>query len=323
MPYTNVSAANRVLPAHQPMFPRLVLLMLVAASFAPGTVAAQDLHSLTEAYPDSVCSSCAEWNAPQEPFRIHHNTFFVGTHGLSAILITSPEGHILIDGALPNSAPSIMENIRALGFDPGDIKLILNSHVHYDHAGGIAAIQRASGARVAASPASASVLERGTSGPDDPQYGILFDIPAVANVERFTPGDTLRVGSVEVMSHATAGHTPGGTSWTWISCEANRCVNVVYADSQTPVSADGFSYTDSETYPTALADFEHGFRTLETLPCDILITTHPSASSLWERLAGGRDGLIDPQACRRYAAAAREQLARRVSRETADSDNHE
>jgi metallo-beta-lactamase class B len=229
----------------------------------------------------------------------------------------------LIDGGLPNSALSILDNIRALGFDPGDIKLILNSHVHYDHAGGIAAIQRVSGARVAASPASAPVLERGKSGSDDPQYEILFDIPAVANVERFTSGDTLQAGAIEVVSHATAGHTPGGTSWSWTSCEANRCVNIVYADSQTPVSADGFRYTDSEAYPTALEDFEQGFRTLEALPCDILITTHPGASSLWERLAAGRDGLIDPQACRRYAASARQQLGRRVSMEKADTDNQE
>jgi metallo-beta-lactamase class B len=214
-----------------------------------------------------------------------------------------------------------MENIRVLGFDPADIKLILNSHPHFDHAGGIAAIQQATGARVAASPASAPVLEHGSSGPDDPQYGILLDFPPVPGVERFTPGDTLRVGSIKVASHATAGHTPGGTSWSWESCDADGCVDVVYADSQTPVSAEDFRFTDSETYPDALADFEHGLQVLERLPCDILVTTHPGASSLWERLADSRESLIDPGACQRYAAAARQQLVMRVENETGASRN--
>jgi metallo-beta-lactamase class B len=260
---------------------------------------------------------------PQAPFRVHHNTYYVGTHGLSSILITSPEGHVLIDGGLPNSAPAILESIRSLGYDPGDIKLILNSHAHFDHAGGIAAIQQATGARVAASPASAPVLEHGTSGSDDPQYGILLDYPSVADIERFTPGDTLQVGPIKIASHATAGHTPGGTTWSWESCEGRQCVDVVYADSQTPVSADGFRYTDSEAYPTAVADFERGFQALERMPCDILITTHPSASSLWERLGDGPAGLVDDGACRRYAASARQQLDARLKREAGDSRNRD
>ncbi|HMB89972.1 MAG TPA: subclass B3 metallo-beta-lactamase, partial [Rhodothermales bacterium] len=281
----------------------------------------QNLDALTQAYPDSLCSSCADWNAPQEPLRIHHNTYYVGTRGLSAMLITSPDGHILIDGALPNSAPLILENIRALGYDPKDIKLILNSHAHFDHAGGIAAIQHVSGARVAVSPKSASVLERGQTGPDDPQHGIHFAFPSVANVERFTPGDTLRVGPLEVMSHATAGHTPGGTSWSWRSCDGSDCMNIVYADSQTPVSADGFRFTDSKAYPSALEDFEHGFGVLEHLPCDILITTHPGASSFWKRVESG--DLIDAQACQRYATTARQQLAQRLKSESDDLQNRE
>ena len=298
------------------MYCHRFILIWIAFSLGVPPAGSQHLDSLTQGYTPSLCASCAEWNAPQDPFQIHHNTYYVGTRGLSSVLITSPEGHILIDAALPNSAPIIMENIRALEFDPADIQLILNSHVHFDHSGGIAAIQQATKARVAASPASAPVLERGSNGPDDPQYGLLLDFPPVREVERFTPGDTLRAGSIEIASHATAGHTPGGTSWSWESCDADGCVDVVYADSQTPISAEGFRFTDSESYPDALADFEHGHRVLEQLPCDILITTHPSASSLWERLADGPDGIIDSDACRRYAAAARQQLATRVENET-------
>ena len=106
------------------------------------------------------CPACAEWNVPQRPFRLHGDTYFVGTHGLSAILITSPQGHVLIDGGLPQSAPIIRANVESLGFHMRDVKLILNSHAHYDHAGGIAELQRASGARVLASAWSAKAMSK-------------------------------------------------------------------------------------------------------------------------------------------------------------------
>lgn len=286
--------------------------MLLALS---GTAAAQAGDPLTRPYSAEACSSCAGWNEPQAPVRLHGNTYYVGTRGLTSLLITSPEGHVLIDGALPNSAPLILANIRALGFRPEDIRLILNSHVHFDHAGGLAALQRASGAQVAASEPSAPVLERGTSVEGDPQHGVLLDFPALRNVRRFADGETLRVGPIAVTAHLTPGHTPGGTSWTWRSCDAAGCVDVVYADSHSAISADGFRYTDSRAYPTALADFERGFRTLEALSCDILVTPHPAGSSLWERLERGPAGLIDRDACKRYAAAGRRQLQRRLDTE--------
>ena len=298
----------------------LVLSLLVLSTLAqPAT--SQSLDSLTQGYSEADCPSCVRWNEPQAPFKLHHNSYYVGTKGLGAVLITSADGHVLIDAALPNSAPLIIDNIRALGFDPADIKLILNSHVHYDHAGGIAAMQKVSGARVAASMESAPVLESGKSGPDDPQYGVLYDIPAVEHVERFTPGDTLYVGAIAVKSHHTAGHTPGGTSWSWESCDGDECLNLVYADSQTPVSAEGFRYTDSEAYPSAVADFVLGIQALEELPCDILVTTHPGASSLWVRLSRGKQNLVDSQACKNYAGAARLRLVARLKREAEESTN--
>lgn len=295
-----------------------ILLIFCALCVTVHPAASQNFDALTQSYSEDECSMCAGWNEPHAPFKIHHNSYYVGTAGLSAILITSSEGHVLLDAGLPDSAPLIIENIRTLGFDPADIQLILNSHVHYDHAGGLAALQMVSGARVAASPKSAPVLESGKSSPDDPQFGIAYDIPAVKRVERFTPGDTLQVGPISVASHATAGHTPGGTSWSWESCDENQCLGLVYADSQTPVSADDFRYSDSKAYPTAVADFERGFQTLEKLPCDILITTHPGASSLWERYENGPQGLIDSQACKEYAASARQLLTNRLEKEATD-----
>jgi metallo-beta-lactamase class B len=267
------------------------------------------------------CPSCAEWNEPQRPFRLFGDTYFVGTHGLSAILITSSAGHVLLDGALPESAPRIRANIEALGFRIGDVKLILNSHDHFDHAGGIAELQRASGATVMASASSAAVLARGRSGPDDPQYAIALAFPAVSNVKVFAFEDTLRVGALALVPHATAGHTPGGTSWSWRSCDGARCLDFVYADSQTPVSADGFLFTKSTAYPSALDDFARGHALLERLSCDVLLTPHPSASALWQRVSPS-DGtpttaLVDPTACKHYAEGARRQLERRVAEERA------
>jgi len=288
-------------------------LLGVVALLVPAALTAQRADPNTAAYPDSLCPSCAEWNAPQRPFRIHGNTYYVGTRGLAALLITSPEGHVLIDGGLPNTAPMILESVTALGFVVRDIRLILNSHAHYDHAGGLRALQLASGARVMLSDASAAVVERGKAGRDDPQHAIAFDFPAVPGVGRVAHGDSLRVGPLTLTAYLTAGHAPGGTTWSWDSCEAGRCLRLVYADSQTPVSADGFRFTGSR----AAAAFERGFALLEGLRCDVLITPHPGASAFWERIEAGAEKLIDADACRRYAAAGRRRLAQRLEAEAA------
>ncbi len=263
-----------------------------------------------------ACSTSAEWNTPHAPHRLFGNTYYVGTACLGAILITSDSGHVLIDGALPASAPIIIGNIEALGFRMEDVRWLLNSHAHFDHAGGLAELQRRSGAPVLASAASVRVLRTGVSGADDPQFGELDGFPGIADVRELALGATVRVGTVEVTPHHTAGHTPGGTSWSWTSCEGARCLEIVYADSQTPISAAGFLYTKSATYPSAVQDFRDGYAALERLTCDVLVTPHPGGSQLWERVAsapGAMPALVDREACRRYAATARAQLERRLA----------
>lgn len=285
----------------------------------PAWLSAQNPAAAPAGYSPAECPSCAEWNAPQAPVRLHGTTYYVGTRGLAALLITSRSGHVLVDAGLPESAPLIAANVRALGFRIEDIRLIVNSHAHYDHAGGIAALQQASGARVAASPRSAPVLRTGLTGPDDPQHRIALAFPAAQRVDLIADGDTLRVGPIAVVAYFTPGHTPGGTSWSWQSCDEGACVEFVYADSQTPVSADDFYFTRSTAYPDAVADFRRGHAVLESLRCDVLVTPHPGASSLWARLAARDRGkeatLADPGGCRRYVAAAREALERRIARE--------
>jgi len=257
----------------------------------------------------------AEWNLPQKPFKVYGNTYWVGTRGLGAVLVTSDRGHILIDGALPESVPQIRDHIRELGFKLEDVRLLLNTHVHYDHAGGLGQLQQLTGARVAASAAAAKVLMTGQADPDDPQYGILPPIDRLRNVDVVREGQVVKVGSLIARPHMTPGHTPGGTTWTWKACEGARCLDVVYADSVTAVSADGFKYTTS---PLSKA-FEQTFTALETMRCDILLTPHPAFAQLLEKLAarerGKTDAFIDPGACKAYAASGRKNLATRLETE--------
>lgn len=266
------------------------------------------------------CASCAAWNVPQPPFRVYGNTYYVGTHELSAILIASKQELVLIDGDLTESAPQIAGNIRALGFRPENIKLILNSHAHFDHAAGIALLQRLSGAKVAASPWSAQVLRLGTPALDDPQHDIAPPpFAGVPEVALLSDNQTLHVGPLALTAHFTPGHTPGGTSWSWASCEKQRCVHIVYADSLTAVSADNYRFTD---HPDLLAGFNKSFATLEAIPCDILLTPHPGFSGTLKRLEAREkgskpDAFINPDACRKYAAASRQGLAKRIAQEKA------
>ncbi len=262
------------------------------------------------------------WNTAHQPLRIFGNTYYVGTAGLSSILVTSDAGHVLIDGGLPQSAPLILANIRALGFEPRDVRLILNTHEHYDHAGGLAALQRATAARVAASPAAAQALRQGHPVPEDPQYGsgLKARFDAIQQVETIADRTTLQVGSIAITPHFTPGHTPGATTWAWRSCEGDRCVDIVYADSLTPVSDDGFRFTGDATKPSRVDGFRGSIARVEQLPCDVLLAPHPEFIDLAGKAArlekgGGDNPFIEPNACRTFAAAARKRLEQRVAKE--------
>ena len=266
--------------------------------------------------PPKACTQCAAWNARHAPFKIFGNTYYVGVKGLSSVLVTSDNGLILLDGGLPQSAPLIDAGIRELGFKTADIRLIVTSHTHFDHVGGVSALQRATGATVAASPEATRALERGLPVPEDPQAGAAGAFPAVASVRAITDGEVLRVGALAIAAHFTPGHTPGGTTWSWRSCEGQRCVDVVYADSLTPVSNDGFKYTQR---PELIDRFRRSIATVARLPCDILISVHPEfvdiAGKLARRDAGVQNPFIDPGACRVYATGATRMLNTRVAAE--------
>jgi metallo-beta-lactamase class B len=234
-------------------------------------------------------------------------------------LITSPEGHVVIDGTVPEAASQLLANVRELGFDVRDIKYVLNSHAHFDHSGGIAEIQKASGAKVLSSPAGAAALSKGRGGADDPQFTSIGPFPAVAQVKVLPDRKSVAIGSTEITVQYTPGHTPGGTSWSWRSCEQDRCLDFVYADSLNAVSADDFSYSGDPRYPNAAADLRASMDRIESLACDVIISAHPEGSGLWEKIErrknGEADAMIDPQGCREYARGARERLEARLAKE--------
>ncbi len=251
------------------------------------------------------------WTMPAPPVRIHGNTYMVGTCGISSILITGTDGHILIDGGTEQDADLIADNVRSLGFKVQDIKYILHSHEHPDHVGGIAKLQRLSGATLIASAPAARVFATGAASVDDPQAGMSKPFPP-ANVGRVVrDGEEVRLGNLMLTAIATPGHTPGALSWRWVSCDGGVCRTIVYADSLSPVSRDDYRFSD---HPAYLAAFRASIDKIAASPCEVLLTPHPSASNMPERLALGRP-ILDPDACKNYAAAKSKALDERLAKE--------
>lgn len=255
----------------------------------------------------------ADWYAPQAPFALYGNTYYVGTHGISAVLITSPAGNILIDGGPPDAQAQVADHVRQLGFKVEDIRYILSGHEHFDHAGGIAALQALSGATVLGSPAAIEVLRTGQPDKRDAQYPNLQPLTPVRNTRAVRDGDVVTLGPLAVTAHFTPGHTPGATSWTWQSSEGGKTMHMVYADSINAIAAEGRSFSRNPLYPAARADVERSIAKVEALECDVLVSAHPEGSDLWERLARqatlGNAAFVDRTACRTYAAKARARLA--------------
>jgi len=312
----------------------IFLSILFGLSLAPAH-AATTVPAVSLAPPDPLTKPIAspyeaQWNRPQQPARIYGNTYYVGVGGLSVVLIHTEAGLILIDGALPQSVAMIEASIRQLGFRVEDIKYILNTEAHFDHSGGIAALARDSGAVVVASPLGAQALRAGRVLEQDPQAGDIEPMPAVAKVSEIIDGGTVKLGAITITAHHMPGHTPGSTSWTWVSCEAggsstgnpNTCLNVVFGASLNAVAADDFHFLADANHGDLTPDFRRVINKFSSLPCDILITSHPDHSGadqkLVQLLAGAKPNpFIDPQACRKAAATFEARLEKRIAKEKA------
>lgn len=283
-----------------------------SAGAAPALVDDPLLRPIAPAY-------AARWLGPQEPRKIYGNTFLVGFAGMSVGLIRTDAGLILIDGAVPQSVLALEDNIRRLGFKLKDVKYILSTEPHYDHAGGLAALARDTGATVVASAAGAAALRQGRSGPDDPQYGALDAFPPVGQLKILRDGETLVLGGTVVTARATPGHTAGSLSWTWRSCEGGPCLNMVFASSLNPVSADGYRFSAPEQAAGVRA-FRRTFQVLRALPCDVLLTAHPDQSGgevKYRQLLAAPlpNPFVDPKACQAYADKYEALLDKRLARE--------
>ena len=215
-----------------------------------------------------------------EPFRIAGNLYYVGGSDVTSFLLTGPEGHVLIDGGYAETAPVIMASIAKLGFDIRDVKVLVNSEPHADHAGGLAALQKASGAELWASEASAdAIASGGDEGPNAPVLpyrafvwvGVL-SYPAARVDHRFKDAATIRVGPIALTAHITGGFTRGCTSWSFPVRDGDRELQVVRICSLSVLP--GLSLIEPETYPGIRADFERSFRVLRSLPVDIFLTAH-------------------------------------------------
>lgn len=279
----------------------LVAMSLIAVS-SSGAGAKPGDDPLTRAI---APKQAARWTTAQRPARIHGDSYMVGFGGLSVGLIRTRAGLILIDGGVPQGVAQVERNIRALGFSIRDVKLILSTEPHYDHAGGLAALARDSGATVLAGAAAVPVLKAGRSGVEDPQMAWLEPFPAVGRVRAVKDGEAITLGGVTVRAVATPGHTPGSTSWTWTSCEGRQCVPVVFSSSLTPMAADGWRFTDPAHRGTVNA-FRATFATMRALPCGILLTTHPAQPQMADRLKRlarrrSPNPFVDPAACKASA----------------------
>lgn len=247
-----------------------------------------------------------------EPFRIAGNLYYVGANDVTSFLLTGPEGHVLIDGGYPGTAPMIIASIAQLGFDIRDVKVLLNSHAHGDHAGGLAALQKASGAELWISEGDADVVAAGGAGDSSlgplkfVSYVPLLGYPAPRVDHRFEDGTTIRVGPVELTAHVTAGHTPGCTSWAIPLREGDRALLAVSACSLGLPPALSLPGAD----PEIRAGFERSFRTLRSLPADIWVTAHARAFDRYRKFresGGAADPVapfIDREGYRRYIDSA-------------------
>jgi metallo-beta-lactamase class B len=254
------------------------------------------------------------WNLPVKPFRLIGNIYYVGASDVTSFLITTPQGHILLDSGLAETVPLIKDNLKQLGFKLTDIKILINSHAHYDHAGGLAELKELTGARVMASEADAALLARGGRG--DFQWGDKLAYRPVKADRILRDGDKVELGGVTMVARLTPGHTMGCTTWTMKVSDAGRLLDVVFVGSTT---IPGYRLTNNSNYPNIVADYARSFQLLKTLPCDVFLGPHGAFFSLKEKMqrlaeGAGQNPFIDPQGFRDYIeqteAAYREQLQR-------------
>ena len=280
---------------------RLLLPLLAALLPSAASAAAQQTSDEERA-----------WNEPVEPFRVAGNVYYVGATEVASYLITTPEGHFVLDGGLPQTAPQILSNIERLGFDPADVELLLNSHAHYDHAGGLAELEARTGAAILLSAGDVDQARRGGLG--DFAFGDRFAFPAFAPDRVVADGEAVTLGGVTMTAHVTPGHTRGCTTWTLRVVEAGEPLDVLFLCS---VTAPGYRLIGNAAYPEILEDYRATFRRLEAMDADVFLANHGSFFDLHAKRAQlaatpARNPFVDPDGYRRHLARMKEELERKA-----------
>ncbi len=285
---------------------------MLAAVCVPVGVYAKPLRPAPFAVHQAQCAGKEGWSDPAPPVRIFGDIYDVGTCGITVVLVAGDRGAVLIDGGPVAAAPLVVANIERLGLKLSDVKLILSTHEHGDHAGALAELRRRTGATMVARAAERASLESGVMAAEDPQRDDgAPKFPGVPVDRVLRDGEVVRLDALRLTAHATPGHAPGGTSWTWRSREGAVCHAIAYADSLSAVLIEGYRFGD---HPARIAALRASFATVAALPCDTVVTPHPAASDLYARLAS-QAPLVDPQGCARLAATSAAKLDERLRAE--------
>ena len=259
----------------------------------------------------AACKSLDDWNEATHARHIYGNTWYVGTCGISVVLIATPQGHVLIDSAPEAASAAVRQNILSLGVNLRDIKTILFTHEHHDHMGGLASMQKATGAKVLSRNNVLEVLKSGKNDRRDPQFKELRGFHPVANVHPITDSATVNIGKTSIQHIPMAGHAPGGSGWAWQECEKTVCKKLVFADSLGSISDEVYRFSAPDSLANQLKESSER---LAKTACDILITGHGTASDLLARLDGEKP-LVDDKACVSYAQAGALNLENRLQKE--------
>lgn len=263
------------------------------------------MPTFSRAILSAVLGLAVQWNEPEPPFRLAGPIHYVGTNELAAFLLTTPRGHILIDGGLPDSAPLIERSIRTLGFKPEDIRVLLTTQAHFDHVGTHAHFQRLSGARVEAMRGDDRLLQDG--GASDYLAGTdgISRFPPVKVDRVLADGDAIALGDVRLIARHTPGHTPGSTTFVTTVKEAGREYRVVFAAS---VGVNpGTRFVKNPSYPGIADDYRKAFAVLESLHPDIFVSGHTSMFHMPHKRRRMKEGspaaaFVDPDGYRELVA---------------------
>jgi metallo-beta-lactamase class B len=249
-----------------------VLTLLVTSLPAPSLNGLTEQAQYTKATP--------EWNQPVKPFRIIGNIYYVGASEVSSFLITTPNGHILLDSGFAETVPLIADGIKQLGFKIEDVKVLINSHAHYDHAAGLAQLKRVTGAQLMLSEPEAALVANGGKG--DFQWGDKFTYEPATADRLLKDKDQVDLGGVTMIARLTPGHTRGCTTWLMKVTEDGKTYDVVLIGSTT---APGYTLVNNPKYPNIVSDYEYTFRLLRSVHCDVFLGPHGSFFHLKEKAA--------------------------------------